>query len=217
MAEHRGARIISVMFLDTGRVLGHDGDVSKNQPKEEIAVSTTREPEVVNLTPHPVIFRDADGREITRLAPSGRTARITETSRPDGTVQAGAVTVPVEVRSYGTIEGLPDPDGTTMYVVPLLAALAARAAARDTSDLLFPGEQTRDADGTVNGCRTLARLDGLPGPRPVSAFTPGGAARSCRCPCPVCGTGHGSAADEGCARRGCQCCEPACAGAGVFR
>jgi len=116
---------------------------------------------VINLTPHPIILRDGDGREMGRLEPSGQSARLTETSCPAGHIQAGTVTVPLETKSYGGVEGLPPaPDGTTFYVVPLLTALAARAAGRDISDLLVPGKQTRDANGTVNGCTTLARLGG---------------------------------------------------------
>lgn len=115
--------------------------------------------DIINLTPHPVHIRDEHGTIITTLPVSGRAARLEETSEPDGTVQCDGHDVPVELKAYGGIEGLPAaPDGITLYVVPLLTALAAKAAGRDVSDLLVPGVQTRDASGTVNGCRSLGRL-----------------------------------------------------------
>jgi hypothetical protein len=83
--------------------------------------------------------------------------------------------VPWERKAYGTVEGLPEPEdyGTgpvayekghagpsVYYIVPLLTALAAQASGRTVADLLVPGAQTRDENGTVNGCLTLASLSG---------------------------------------------------------
>jgi hypothetical protein len=102
---------------------------------------------IINLTPHPLYIRDTAGAVIATLAPSGRTARLTETvigaglvDENDGTVDVDGVAVPLEVKSYGLIEGLPyAPEPGVLYVVPLLTALAAQSAGREVSDLLVPG------------------------------------------------------------------------------
>ena len=44
------------------------------------------------------------------------------------------------------------------YVVSIVVAQAARASGRAVDDLLTPGQQIRDSDGRVIGCRSLARV-----------------------------------------------------------
>jgi hypothetical protein len=89
---------------------------------------TRRKPAVINLTPHPAILRDEHGAVLEAIPPSGKTARTAETAEPIGVLEIGAADVPWERKTYGA------------------------------PDLLVPGQQTRDENGTVNGCRTLASL-----------------------------------------------------------
>jgi hypothetical protein len=68
----------------------------------------------VNLTPHPV--RLNDGREIP---PSGTVARVTATYTPfdeNGVCQA----------VFGPVQGLPEPQAGTIYIVSAMVAQAAR-------------------------------------------------------------------------------------------
>lgn len=129
---------------------------------------------IVNLTPHPLHIYPADCPDriedgavepLFSVAPSGKTARLVENSLGtwftlafDGQVPAESFTaVPVEGVEYGHIDGLPVPDGyetpRTWYVVPLVVALAAPGR----SDLLVPYRDVRNINGTVVGCRQLAR------------------------------------------------------------
>lgn len=119
---------------------------------------------LVNLTPHPVrIYKedtpdrveDLDDGVMTVLEPSGALARLSESVIGEETVLTDeGVEIPVSTVSYAEVEGLPAPQQGTVYVVPLMTALAA--AERD--DLLVPYEQVRNREGAVVGCRRLGRV-----------------------------------------------------------
>lgn len=119
---------------------------------------------VINLTPHPVIVRDEAGNALVTVPVSGQMARVKETNTPAGTIEFDGVAVELLEKQFSSqVEGLPaQPQEGTMYIVPLLTAVAAQAAGRSTEDLLVPGFPTRGENGTVNGCRSLARLSELP-------------------------------------------------------
>lgn len=159
----------------------------------------------INLMPHPLVIRDAAGGVRKSVAPSGATARVSETNSPAGYVDIEGTRVEVLNKTFtGEVKGLPaQPAEGVTYFVPLLTAVAAMAAGRSTEDLLVPGVPTRDENGTVNGCRSLARLrrDKV---------------RVCACPCPVCGwpsaAGLPSPGKEEHPCEGCQCCDSACGG-----
>lgn len=129
---------------------------------------------IVNLTPHPLRIYPNDCPDrieegavepLFTVAPSGQTARLAEETLGtwfsdcfDHMVPAESFTmVHVEGVNYGSIYGLPEPDGNiparTFYVVPLVVALAARGR----SDLLVPYRDVRSMSGTVLGCRQLAQ------------------------------------------------------------
>ncbi|MFC7276246.1 hypothetical protein ACFQS1_19815 [Paractinoplanes rhizophilus] len=131
---------------------------------------------IINLTPHPLHFypNDCPDRiergqvepEFT-VGPSGKVARLaqeslgtgfTEAFDMEGTSPAQSLTATaVEYVDYGSVYGLPPFDGCapprTFYVVPLVVALAAR----DRPDLLVPYRDVRNMQGSVIGCRQLAR------------------------------------------------------------
>ncbi len=129
---------------------------------------------IVNLTPHPLnIYPNdcgdrVDPREVKPLftvAPSGRSARLAAEDLGkafedcfDGQTPAESfTTVVVEYVNHGSVYGLPPADEhkphRTWYVVALVVALAAH----DRTDLLVPYREVRNLDGTVIGCRQLAR------------------------------------------------------------
>lgn len=119
---------------------------------------------LVNLTPHPVRLYKADTPDqvdnpdhgvVLTLEPSGQFARLGESVLGEDTVVTeDGVEISVSTVSYAEIQGLPEPQQGTVYVVPLMTALAAPAR----TDLLVPYDQVRNPDGTVVGCRRLGRV-----------------------------------------------------------
>lgn len=57
--------------------------------------------------------------------------------------------------TFGAIEGLPEPQEDTIYIVSAIVANAGRAQGR--TDLAVPARMVRDEAGHVLGCLALAR------------------------------------------------------------
>ena len=132
---------------------------------------------LINLTPHAInIVKLLDNGEFIKIFDipvSGQLARCKAS-----TVQVGGVwincnnptvesycgyfdyysvedfNVPITSTEYGEVEGLPDPQPDTMYIVSSL--VAQRVKERD--DVLVPGETVRDSEGRIVGCKSLARV-----------------------------------------------------------
>ena len=109
--------------------------------------------QLVNLTPHKITIISTDGETIREIAPSGTIARAASTVVDDGAVDG----VPIVRTTFGQVEGLPEPDSETMYIVSSLTVSAARRSGRTTEDLLIPGRMVRDEDGVILGCQALSR------------------------------------------------------------
>ena len=105
---------------------------------------------VINLTPHSLNLVTDSGT--VTVPPSGVVARVAVARESAGTVTIDGVTVPLSRATYGAIEGLPDPQPNTFYVVSAVVA----SAARDRNDLLVPDDLVRDEHGRVIGARGLA-------------------------------------------------------------
>ena len=122
---------------------------------------------LINLTPHPIRvygwdvperFEPSDKYEPQWIIePSGTVARIGEIDL--GTQYLRNCPVPVEYVEYRHANGLPAPQlqDSGMYAVWYVVSLALALAAEDRGDLLVPYREVRNADGTVVGCRLLAR------------------------------------------------------------
>lgn len=111
--------------------------------------------DIVNLTPHPLIVVDEDGRELLTVAPSGTPLRLKETRRGSRTIAVGEVAVEIEEVSYAEPSSdLPKPREGVLYFVSMLTALSLR----DREDLIFPLGVVRDADGRILGCRSFGRV-----------------------------------------------------------
>lgn len=117
---------------------------------------------IVNLTPHPIrIYHPNTPDRIDDLATgllhliptSGKVARL-------ATIDLGTWYsidgVPIEGVEYGHAHDLPEPAEGVHYVVSLALALGQQG--RD--DLLVPYSEVRNGDGTVVGCRVLAKVAG---------------------------------------------------------
>lgn len=106
---------------------------------------------IENLTPHTVTVSIGD--ELITFPPSGRVARVA-TNLESAPALNG---VPTWYQTFGAIVDLPEYTDGVLYVVSGLLVSAASAAGRKTDDLLVPGQQIRDEEGRVVGCRGFIR------------------------------------------------------------
>lgn len=115
---------------------------------------------LVNLTPHPIrVYANnvpdriiaADYEPVWVIEPSGTVARIGEIDL--GTQYLRNCEVPVEYIEYRHANGLPERREDTWCIVSLALALAMP----DRGDLLVPYREVRNFDGSIIGCRQLAR------------------------------------------------------------
>jgi len=104
---------------------------------------------IINLTPHPIVVLDADGKTVRMTLPSAGIVRLAVKKTPVGEVDG----VEVIETSFGKPEGLPEVVSGTTYVVSQLV----RAACPDRQDLVFPGDVVRDDKGGIVGCKNFSR------------------------------------------------------------
>lgn len=130
---------------------------------------------IVNLTPHPIRIYPPDAPDRIDptewqptvelpLAEDMKPARIGEITLGTASYIGG---VPIEYVEYASHSGLVHPlppvemdsRGTVQrfYVVSLVVGLLLTYGPHNRSDLLVPYREVRNLDGTVIGCRQLAR------------------------------------------------------------
>ena len=130
---------------------------------------------VVNLTPHTINFIIRHSLEIGRdeigipkyiqedriysLPPSGIVARCkTDRQQVDSIVAQNVdgwdITVPITSAKFGEVEGLPEPQEGTIFIVSNLVAQAVP----DREDVFFPDDLVRDENGNIIGCRALGKI-----------------------------------------------------------
>lgn len=105
---------------------------------------------IVNLTPHAVTFYAQDGKTIINTIPSSGIARAVQTRKPINNING----IPVSKTGYGAVEGLPDKQDNTIFIVSVLTAQAAKG--RD--DLYIVDDLIRDDAGCILGCKALAQI-----------------------------------------------------------
>ena len=112
----------------------------------------------INLTPHTVNVVDADGNIILSVAPSGAVARVTTQQTVVGNV--GGVDVVRTV--FGDVDGLPDPQPDTVYIVSTLALQSLKENGIDRDDVVAPDTSpasvVRNADGQIIGVKRFQVL-----------------------------------------------------------
>ena len=101
--------------------------------------------EVVNLTPHSINIVGGPTFE-----PSGQVARISSTNENAGELIINGESVPLITQEFGEVIGLPEEKEGTMFIVSGLIF-----ANSERKDLLVPGEQVRDEQGRVIGCKSF--------------------------------------------------------------
>jgi hypothetical protein len=112
---------------------------------EIAAVATAPEAaaEIVNLTPHSIVLRAADGSDTT-IPPSGAVARVAMVQGADTGRVVGGVPVFGADRP-GAVEGLSDAAPGVVYIVSALVGAALAGTGR--ADVVTPG--TGPADGAI--------------------------------------------------------------------
>ena len=103
---------------------------------------------IINLTPHDITIISAAGNSV--FPATGKVARVAVNSSEIGNV-AG---IPVMKNFYSDVEGLPDPEKDTCYLVSKIVA----DAVPDRDDVLIPNDSVRDENGRIIGCRNFAHI-----------------------------------------------------------
>jgi len=106
----------------------------------------------VNLTPHEIRVVSQDGNVILVIPPSGRVARVATTQEKVSEING----IPVIKTSIGDVQGIPEPQPDTVYIVSTLVAQAADrqdVVAPDTS----PQGAVRDSKGQIIGVKRFQR------------------------------------------------------------
>ena len=105
---------------------------------------------LVNLTPHAINFVHDDGTPLVTVEPCGTIARVsckTVTIGNEGEI-------PITTNEYGEVEGLPEPETDTIFIVSAL--VAGRVPTRE--DVFIPNEAVRNEKGQIVGCKSLGRI-----------------------------------------------------------
>lgn len=100
-----------------------------------------QEIKLINLTSH-TITEVTTGTKIPR---SGIVARVKAPTAKINSINS----IPVYQTTLGEVEGLPEPQENTLYIV---SALALNAVPTDRTDVVSPGRAQRDEHGQVIGC-----------------------------------------------------------------
>ena len=104
---------------------------------------------MINLTPHAINFLN-ENNNLVAYIPSSGIARAAQKRVSIGTVNG----ITVNKTEYGAVEGLPDPEYGTIYIVSVLTAQAAP----DRNALYILDDTVRDDQGRIIGCRALAQI-----------------------------------------------------------
>lgn len=126
----------------------------------------------VNLTPHDINIVGEDGSIQHVIPPSGAIARCKveretidhgyiyipinkpDPDNPRTFIVSNHVEVPITQTKFGEVEGLPEKEYKTIYIVSSLVAQACK----DRTDVFIPDDTVRDNEGKIIGCRSLGRI-----------------------------------------------------------
>jgi hypothetical protein len=104
---------------------------------------------IINLTPHEINLHKING-EIINVPPSGKVARLEQTSREISSPIEG---VKVTTSDFGNITNLPEPHNNTIFIVSALVMVKCK----NRRDVFAPGKAIRDKDGKIIGCDGLSQ------------------------------------------------------------
>ena len=107
-----------------------------------------RQTQIINLTPHAITL--VCGKLPMTIPSSGVVARVSSHTEVIGNIGD----IPITRTAYSAVEGLPEPEEDTIYIVSAL--VAQRVPER--GDVFIPNESVRDENGRIIGCKSLARI-----------------------------------------------------------
>lgn len=106
---------------------------------------------IVNLTPHPLNMKTDSGDVI--IQPSGTVARATTTRNIISNVNVDGINIPINKTVFGDVDGLPDPQPDTIFIVSMLVANAVQRP-----DVLIVDDTVRDDQGRIVGAKAFATV-----------------------------------------------------------
>lgn len=115
---------------------------------------------LLNLTPHPITFLDANNNVVLELPGCDNPPRAREKRKREGSVchaEFAAIhttDIPLNKVELGEVENLPNVSPEYYYIVSRIIA----EACPERTDLFIPDETVRDENGRIIGCRALAQV-----------------------------------------------------------
>ena len=113
---------------------------------------------LMNYTPHTIHLQTPLGMAAIRSDGEARVSEEVSEVITLGWDEYGdcgmSQSVPLAVKRYGAVSGLPEPRQHVLYIVSTLVQLACP----HRSDLVSPDQVIRDAGGRVIGCKGVYRL-----------------------------------------------------------
>ena len=107
---------------------------------------------IINLTPHAFTLCNEAGEVVRVIPPTAPAARVSSSSRIIG--DCGGV--PVTETDFGPVEGLPDPQEGTAYIVSLLVQQQVPHRRDVYRPDTGPASVVRDGVGQIIGVKALA-------------------------------------------------------------
>lgn len=110
---------------------------------------------IVNLTPHKIVLmpEGPDGPTIT-IQSSGIVARCATNRVQVDTINIKGVSIPINRTQFGAVEGLPDPQPDTIFIVSSVVAQAVP----ERDDVFIVDDTVRDEQGRIIGARALSHV-----------------------------------------------------------
>lgn len=110
---------------------------------------------IINLTPHTLHFLNEKNELILAVPPSEIAARCAVQRQKAGEVTSfTGNAIPVNRTVFGAVEGLPEPQEDSVYVVSAIVAQAVP----DRQDVFIVDDAVRDEQGRIIGARALAHI-----------------------------------------------------------
>lgn len=102
---------------------------------------------IINTTPHEITIINDEMETVATFAPE-ISVRVASVTKIIGNIQG----IPLDTTFFGEVEGLPEYQEGVYYIVSCLV----KSALPDRKDLLYPGQQVRNENGQVVGCKSLS-------------------------------------------------------------
>ena len=106
---------------------------------------------VINLTPHSINLY-YQGKHIMSVPSVGK-VRCNVITNTTGSVNIENIPIPIVKSTFGDVNGLPDPQQDTIFIVSRVVA----EAVPHRNDVFYPNDLVRDENGRVIGCASLSQ------------------------------------------------------------